>query len=440
MTAELWILVIVVIASLIILKKSFDWGMLLWALMFIIGLFGFLFFGVLGLIGGLIAGLALNFFLSSTAWLAMKLFDIGLVTKENRKLIAKGFLEKYRDEIMLEKKRHEEGFGLAEKAGIFSRWSKDSENERRGKQKEFLDETYSDEKLIGAFSKYINEIFMEVSKLKNPVRRHEFDSDTQNFRENFREGGQKWVEKPFFKSRPPFPGDSPGWKKIKEEFVIFCEDVIYDNKNKFMGFQKFKILIKGFFRTSIPIRGLFRKLLGLCYNVEHTRESIRYSYKKHVLAAQQEKIPLNGGTTPHVAGLYGALAVRYVAAGIPRSEFLLWPELSPFLLMKESDAVEALAEYVVCQENPKEGKTVWLSKLVNDVLRTVKDANPNYNAMATQALLHRDIYWRNFLEKDVNELLENEFLKILPPDGEIAPEVYVLMDEGLRAKIDNLKS
>lgn len=207
-----------------------------------------------------------------------------------------------------------------------------------------------------------------------------------------------------------------------------------------MKYQKFKILIKGFFRNSILIRDLFRKLFGLRYNVEHTRESIRSSYKKHVLAAQKGEIPLNGGMTPHTTGLYGALASRYMAADIPRSEFLLFSELSPFLLMKESDAVEALAEYVVCQENPEEGKVAWLSKLVNDALRTIKDADPNYNAMATQVLLHRDIYWRNFLEKDVNELLENEFLKMLPQNGEIAPEVYALMEAGLRAKVDSLKS
>ncbi|MEX2091005.1 MAG: hypothetical protein WD989_02695 [Candidatus Paceibacterota bacterium] len=60
--------------------------------------------------------------------------------------------------------------------------------------------------------------------------------------------------------------------------------------------------------------------------------------------------------------------------------------------------------------------------------------------MATEVLLHRDIYWRNFLEKDVNDLLENEFLKMLPPNGEIATEAYALMDEGLRIKVDELKS
>ncbi|MBU1159995.1 hypothetical protein KKD04_02335 [Patescibacteria group bacterium] len=108
--------------------------------------------------------------------------------------------------------------------------------------------------------------------------------------------------------------------------------------------------------------------------------------------------------------------------------------------MNEFDAPEALAEYVVCQENPGKGKVEWLSKLVNNSLRMIKNANPDYVIMATQVLLHRDIYWRNFLEKDINELLENEFLKMLPPDGEIVPEVYALMEEGLRTKIDNLKS
>ena len=32
MAVEIWLLVILVIASLVILKKSFDWGMLPWAL------------------------------------------------------------------------------------------------------------------------------------------------------------------------------------------------------------------------------------------------------------------------------------------------------------------------------------------------------------------------------------------------------------------------
>ena len=192
-------------------------------------------------------------------------------------------------------------------------------------------------------------------------------------------------------------------------------------------------------KSRVAIKGFFRSIFGLPYNVEHTREAIRLSYKRHVLAAQKGEIPLNGGMTPHAAGLYGALATRHMAAGIRRSEILLFIELAPFLLMKESEAIDSLAEYVVCQENPKDGETVWLSNLINNALRTLENADPNYKAMATQVLLHRDIYWRNFLEKDVNELLENELLKNLPPGEQIAPEIYILMDFGLRAKVDKLK-
>lgn len=70
-------------------------------------------------------------------------------------------------------------------------------------------------------------------------------------------------------------------------------------------------------KSMIAIRGFLRALFGLPYNVEHTREAIRLSYKRHVLAAQQGKIPLREGETSHTAGLYGALASRYMAAGIP---------------------------------------------------------------------------------------------------------------------------
>ena len=179
-----------------------------------------------------------------------------------------------------------------------------------------------------------------------------------------------------------------------------------------MWFQKFKILIKGFFRTSIPIRGFSRKIFGLGYNVEHTREAMRYSYKRHVLEAQKGAIPLCAGETPHTAGLYGALWARYASANIPRPEILLWIELAPFLLMNKSNAIEALAEYVVCQENPGKGKIDWLSKLANVSLKT-KNPNPDYVAMAVQAPLHKDIYWCNFLDKDTKKFLGDEFEKIL---------------------------
>lgn len=167
---------------------------------------------------------------------------------------------------------------------------------------------------------------------------------------------------------------------------------------------------------------------------------MRTSYQKHLLAAQQGKIPLNGGTTPHLAGLYGALSTRYMAAGIPKQEPFLWSELSPFLLMSEADSIEALAEYIVCQEHPKEGKEPWLQKLINDALRTLPSTNDDWKAMATMALIQPTIYWRNLLDQGVKDILQNEFLKILPSRDKIAPEIYNLLDEELRKKIDNLKS
>lgn len=190
----------------------------------------------------------------------------------------------------------------------------------------------------------------------------------------------------------------------------------------------------------ITFKGLLRSILRLPYNTDHTREVMRHSYRKHYQAAQKGKIPLSGDNSPHKAGLYGALGARYFVCGVRRMEFILWVELSPFLLMKETDAVDALAEYVVCQENPEGGNIIWLKRMINDALRTIREADPNYRALATDVLLQRDIYWRNFLDNDVIELLEDEFLKFLPRDGDIASEVYMLMDDKLRMKVNKLKN
>ena len=137
---------------------------------------------------------------------------------------------------------------------------------------------------------------------------------------------------------------------------------------------------------------LLNEVLNHLGSADATRESMRASYKKHLLAAQQGKIPLNGDTTPHLAGLYGALSTRYIAAGIPKQEPFVWSELAPFLLMNDPDSVEALVEYVVCQEHPSEGKEAWLRKLINDALRTLQNANEERRAMATMALIQPVIY------------------------------------------------
>ncbi|MDQ5949058.1 MAG: hypothetical protein QG579_447 [Patescibacteria group bacterium] len=228
MTNELWIFIISIIASLIILKKSFDWDALSWGILAVVGLFGFLFFGFFGLIGSLIFGVILNFFLGSISWVVMRLFDVGLVKRKNRELIAKGFIAEHKKEIFEQFKKHDGVMDLARRAGFFSNLS---EKQIGDSSREF-GEMYSEKTLIDAYSGYINEIFAEANKLENPVKRHRWDTGSAGLRENFVRGGQKWIEKPFMDSRPPFPSSGPETTGIKRKFVEFCENVIFDNPER----------------------------------------------------------------------------------------------------------------------------------------------------------------------------------------------------------------
>lgn len=162
---------------------------------------------------------------------------------------------------------------------------------------------------------------------------------------------------------------------------------------------------------------LFNKKFDKHGIAEATRNSMRASYKKHLVAAQQGNTPLNGGITPHSAGLYGTLATRYMAAGIPKQETFLWSELAPFLLMNTSDSVEALAEYVVCQELAENGKKEWLQEMINNALRTVPDTNNNWKGMAVTALIQPTIYWHGLLDQDTKGILKSEFLKMFPSEN-----------------------
>lgn len=166
---------------------------------------------------------------------------------------------------------------------------------------------------------------------------------------------------------------------------------------------------------------------------------MRNSYKRHYRAAQQGKIPLATALTPHLAGLYGALSSRYVAAGIPQLEPFIWSDLAPFLLMKEPESIEALTEYVSLPRISNERKD-WLYKSINNALKKIEESNQDLKAMATMALIQPGIRWVNFLDADVKNTLHNEFLKILPSKDKISPEVYNLLDEELQIKVDNLES
>ncbi len=156
-----------------------------------------------------------------------------------------------------------------------------------------------------------------------------------------------------------------------------------------------------------------KKILNL-NNAKGTIESMKDSYDKHFLAAQKGEIPIPNGMTPHIAGLYGALSTRYIVAKISRLETVLWAVLTPFILMSKKESVEALAEYIVCVEDPKDRqREKWLKELINTTLRSIDTVNEDYIAMASAATLQSDIYWLGLLDPDVSKILNRQQEKIL---------------------------
>lgn len=62
METGLWIFIIATVVSLIILKKSWEYDAFPWGLMLVVGIFGFLFFGIWGLLIGIfVVGAIINF-------------------------------------------------------------------------------------------------------------------------------------------------------------------------------------------------------------------------------------------------------------------------------------------------------------------------------------------------------------------------------------------
>ena len=113
--------------------------------------------------------------------------------------------------------------------------------------------------------------------------------------------------------------------------------------------------------------GFWHQLRNL-NNAEGIRESMRMSYDKHLKLATEGRIRFLTPTTPHRTALYDAMGTRYMASGVPidnaTAEMLIWADLLPFLYLDERMAREALAEYVVYKEMPKDARISWLTALV----------------------------------------------------------------------------
>lgn len=155
------------------------------------------------------------------------------------------------------------------------------------------------------------------------------------------------------------------------------------------------------------------------FTAEGCREAMRQSYRKHYDLAQQGLAPTD--SSPHHAGLFGALGTRYklrdvlARGGIP--DVVLWPELTPFLLMSQEDSVEALAEYVLWQERPAAARTEWLAQKINKALRTESTSEDSPRQAASYALINK-LGWCELLDPENKKILSREAKQILGESGD----------------------
>jgi hypothetical protein len=138
-------------------------------------------------------------------------------------------------------------------------------------------------------------------------------------------------------------------------------------------------------------------------NAEGCREAMFLSYKKHLKPSNRTE-GLKGSMPLHHVALYGALGSRYKRRRITITELDILAELVPFLLMSEREAPEALAEYVVYQERPREARTFWLKKLINDSLRRVEFSEESVRTMAIMAVKN-SVAWCDLINHDVKKIL-----------------------------------
>lgn len=134
-----------------------------------------------------------------------------------------------------------------------------------------------------------------------------------------------------------------------------------------------------------------------------TRDTIRESYEKHQRMSEGPD-----SRSAHAQGLYGALASWYVDAHAPRPEIQIWTELVPFLLMDEAEAVEALAEILVLDELPLEGRALWLGERIRWAIRErLPGATDSLRSGAARALRQGNRPWLVFLTQAEREVIRS---------------------------------
>lgn len=98
------------------------------------------------------------------------------------------------------------------------------------------------------------------------------------------------------------------------------------------------------------------------FGAQGIRDAMAKSYHKHVRKCTEQSPP--HGTSLHQAGLYGALASRYLSGFKSIPEVAIWAELAPFLKLEPNQGLAALSEYVVYKEMPSKADVAYLSKQI----------------------------------------------------------------------------
>ncbi len=161
-------------------------------------------------------------------------------------------------------------------------------------------------------------------------------------------------------------------------------------------------------------------LKSLFDNKERCRNFVRSAYNKAF--ADAARGTAGGTASPHEVGLYSALGNFYVFRGMRVGDMELWPELLPFLLMRQSDSVEALAEYAVYKQWPSDAVMSRVRPQLNGVLRNMSAFDQDRKATLMLAVMLARKY--------------------IDSDGRSGHPItwFAMLDEDVRKQVDVLSS
>ena len=218
--------------------------------------------------------------------------------------------------------------------------------------------------------------------------------------------------------------DAAGHPKRKEEiaFAIECGAVGRDYRNDDDIVKMLQEKIKEIENNKDRIGGEVHPIASnmACSaeqadesEAESIRNTMREAYQRDYTRAVKDPV---GDEPPMYFGLFGAMASRHMARAqlddveIVREDLerVVWLDVSPFLLMKEADAIEVLAEYIVYQECGSSSRIRWLKEMINGAIRNAPMKNESPRAMVVHNFANRLTLWTSLLEPDVIRILEND--------------------------------